>query len=118
MNESGISVSGDRVLIDPEVIEEKSEGGIIIAESIREQHGISNVFGKLVGVGKDCWTDYDAPFAQVGDRVVFAKFGGLFITGEDGVDYRIFNDTDIIATVSDGVKYAGLEARKPVGEKE
>jgi co-chaperonin GroES (HSP10) len=117
MNSSGISVSGDRVLVLVEDLEEITEGGIIIAESALKQHGMSNVFGKLIDVGPDCWDDRTEVYADIGDRIVFAKFGGLFITGEDGIEYRIFNDTDIIARVTNEVKYAGLEPRKPVGER-
>ena len=111
MNNSGINVVGDRILIEPEEIEEKTEGGIIIADQIREEHGVANVFGRLVQAGPDAWSDYSSSFAEVGDRVMFAKFGGLMVVGSDGKKYKVCNDTDITAVVTDEVSYTGLTAR-------
>jgi|DEB0MinimDraft_10_1074344.scaffolds.fasta_scaffold05829_3 chaperonin GroES len=112
VNNSGIEPVGDRVVIKAEPIEEKTSGGILIPDPERAKHGNSQVFGHIVAIGPDAWSDYSEPFAKVGDRVIFAKFGGLFVDGEDGEEYRIFNDVDVTARVSDGVRYAGLEPRK------
>ena len=115
-NNSGIRVVGDRILIYPEPLEEMSSGGIYIAEDIRDQHGLAQVFGTLVGVGPDCWSDYKGPFAEEGQRVMFAKYGGLNVTGADGETYRLCNDTDITAVVDESVKYGELSARKRINE--
>ena len=32
-----------------------------------------------------------------GARVVFARYSGITIKGDDGVDYRLMNDKDIVA---------------------
>ena len=32
-----------------------------------------------------------------GDRVMIAKYGGVMIAGDDGQDYRIMNDADVVA---------------------
>jgi hypothetical protein len=93
--------------------------------------------GVLVAVGPDAWSHsvevverlidgqwkviekrskgYSEPFAQIGDRVAFAKYGGLQVEGEDGINYRILNDEDITAKVSEGVSFTELKSRKPVG---
>ena len=136
-NESGIFPSGNRLLVKPDEIEKKSAGGIIIPETEAEKHAVTQTAGILVAVGKDCWkhkvetvyrvidgqkkmveerhTGYSAPFAKVGDRVMFAKFGGLRVVGQDGETYRILNDEDITTTLSEGVKTTDLEARKRMG---
>lgn len=135
-NNSGINPSGDRVVIQPDAIEEVTEGGIVIATSVIESHQSAQSIGVLVAVGPDAFTHsvsiteryidgawkpvertttgYKEDFAQVGDRVAFAKFGGLNVEGADGLDYKVMNDTDITGRVSEGVKFTQLHSRKSV----
>lgn len=138
-NSSGIFPSGDRVLIRPDDIEKKTKGGIIIAETIAEQHQNAQSTGVLVAVGPDAFTHqttlterfidgswkpvertttgYSGPFANIGDRVAFAKYGGLQVEGEDGVVYRVMNDEDITARVSRDVEFTDIKSRKPVSQE-
>lgn len=138
MNKSGIEPSGDRVVIFPDVIKETTEeSAIYIPDAVREKHMHAQSTGILVAAGPDAWSHsvetverlidgqwkvierrrkgYSQPFAQVGDRVCFAKYGGLQVEGEDGEKYRILNDEDITAKVSDGVSFTELKSRKAVG---
>ena len=138
-NSSGITPSGNRVIVKPDDIERKSEGGIIIPDAQADKHAHAQSIGTLVAVGPDAWMDsvervyrvmdnqlrlaevrktgFSKPFAKPGDRVAFAKYGGLQVTGEDGETYRILNDMDITATVADGVSFSDIQARKPVSQK-
>lgn len=138
MNTTGISPSGNRVLVKPDDVEKKTAGGIIIADSIAEQRQHAQSTGTLVAVGPDAFihttkiterlidgqwkqvervkTGYSEPFADVGDRVTFAKYGGLIVEGEDEESYRILNDTDITARVSDAVSFTDIKSRKAVGK--
>ena len=115
-NRSGIYPSGDRVLVKPDPIEETTKGGIVIASTIAEKHFLAQTSGVLVATGVDCWSDYKEPFAQIDDRVMFAKYGGLDVVGKDGEHYRILNDTDITARIDEGVTFDGIEARKRMGQ--
>ncbi len=56
---------------------------------------------------------YTEPFAAPGDRIAFAIYAGLESTGEDGEKYKVINDTDITAKVSERVTQTSIEARKP-----
>ena len=136
---TGIFPSGNRVVVKPDEVEEKTEGGIIIASAISEKYEHANATGTLVAVGPDAFTHtyevterlidgqwkpverkvtgYSEAFAEEGDRVAFAKYGGLVVQGEDGEKYRILNDTDITARVSDAVEFTDLKTRQRVGEK-
>lgn len=131
MNKSGIHPSGDRVLIRPDDIEEKTEGGIIIPSTVGELHAMAQSIGTFVEAGPDAYIDhvekdaegritkivgYKGHFAKPGDRVAFAKYGGLQVTGKDGVAYRIMNDVDVTAVVEEGVNFTDLKARTPVAE--
>jgi co-chaperonin GroES (HSP10) len=101
-NKSGITPKGNRVLVLPDEIEEMSAGGIALPEDARKQHAMSQTTGIFIAAGPDAWTHstqikyrmidgawkpaekivtgYSEPFAEPGDRVVFAKFGGLDAT--------------------------------------
>lgn len=126
-NESGIHPSLDRVLIKPDDIEEKTEGGIIIPETVGELHAMAQSIGTFVEAGPDAYTQYvekDAegrivsirgyskPAAKPGDRVAFAKYGGLQVEGKDGKVYRLMNDEDVTAVVDEGVSFTDLKSRK------
>jgi co-chaperonin GroES (HSP10) len=131
MNKSGIHPSGDRVLIKPDEIEKKTDGGIIIPETVSELHAMAQSIGTFIEAGPDAYTDhvekdaegritkivgYKSHFAKPGDRVAFAKYGGLQVLGKDGVSYRIMNDVDVTAVVDEGVSFTELKARTPVAE--
>ena len=140
INGSGVFPCGDRVVVLPDVIEEMTPGGIIIPESNLEKHQHSQMAGILVAVGSDAWTHsvitverlidgqlkvverrtsgYSKPFAKVGDRVCFARYNGQLFDGEDGKKYRLLNDEDITANVSDTVDFTEMRLRKPLGAKE
>lgn len=122
-NKSGIYPLGDRVLIKPDEIEKTSPGGIIIVDP-EERHAMAQSIGTVVAVGPDCWVDhvergpegvktvgFSGPFAQPGDRVCFAKYGGLQVPGKDGLPYRIMNDVDITARVDDDVDFTDFKPR-------
>jgi co-chaperonin GroES (HSP10) len=130
-NESGIHPCGDRVLILPDDIEKVTEGGIIIPGTVGELHQMAQSIGTFIEAGPDAyshWTQtvYDAkgnvvsvtkrgysqPFAKPGDRVAFAKYGGLQVTGSDGKVYRLMNDEDVTAEAEEGVSFTDLKSRQ------
>ena len=122
-NKSGIHPAGDRVLIKPDEVEKVTEGGIIIPDT-NERYAMAQSIGTVVEVGPDCWVDhvergpegvktrgFSQPFAKPGDRVCFAKYGGLQVPGKDGEQYRIMNDVDITARVEEGVDFTDWKPR-------
>lgn len=137
INKSGVEPRGNRVLVKPDVINEKSEGGIIIPESDRNKHQAAQMAGVLVAVGQDAWMDrttivrrlldgqlkvveqritgYSRPAAKVGDRICFAQWNGRNFEGQDGEQYRLLNDEDIMATISDAVDFTEMRSRAPLG---
>ena len=132
MNKSGIHPSGDRVLIRPDDIEEITEGGIIIPSKVSELHAMAQSIGTFIEAGPDAYIDhvekdaegkitkivgYIRHFAKPGDRVAFAKYGGLQVTGKDGVTYRIMNDVDVTAVVEEDVHFTDLKSRMPVFQR-
>ena len=87
------------MLVKPDPVEETTKGGIVIAETIRDSHGSAQNTGTLLAAGPDAWREFKGRWANVGDKVLFAKYGGLLIHGLDGEDYRLLNDEQITAVV-------------------
>jgi co-chaperonin GroES (HSP10) len=108
VNESGIQPQGDRVLVRIEDLGMKKEHAIFVPDSVKDQHKEAQMAGLLTAVGDDAWSDYSKPFASIGQRIMFARHGGIKVTGKDGINYRIMNDVDITATLEEGVEFHDL----------
>jgi len=82
----------DRVLVEPEEIEEsRTKSGIIIPDTAKEKPRT----GKVIEVGTD---EELAENIKVGDKIVFAKFTGDEIEFE-GKKYLIVSRSDILAVI-------------------
>jgi co-chaperonin GroES (HSP10) len=59
--------------------------------------------GTLVAVGINAWKGFDdgIPWAKVGDKVYFAKYGGFEIE-QDGQVLRLMADEDIVGIIREG----------------
>lgn len=91
---------GYRVIVEPDSGERESEGGIVLVDT---KGRMEQDFGTLVAVGPLAWTDHGdgKPWAKVGDRVGYAKYGGKMIGDPDtGRQYRILSDEDINVVVN------------------
>lgn len=83
----------DRLLIELVEEETKTSSGIIIPDTAKEKPRM----GLVVAVGTD--EDLQAK-VKVGDKVLFAKYGGEEITA-DGKEYKIVQRSDVLAVVED-----------------
>ena len=82
----------DRVLVEPEEIEEsRTKSGIIIPDTAKEKPRT----GKVIEVGTD---EELAENIKVGDKIVFAKFTGDEIEFESK-KYLIVSRSDILAVI-------------------
>lgn len=92
MSKLNIKPLADRVVIEPSPAEEKTAGGIIIAESAKEKPQRGTVVA--AGPGKT-----DEPVTvKVGDTVLYGKYAGTEISLE-GSEYLIMRESDILAIV-------------------
>jgi chaperonin GroES len=87
---------GDRVLVKPNVEEEKTAGGIVLPDTAKERPQ----WGEVIAVGAGKWDESGKnriPMeVKVGDKVVFAKYGGTEVK-VDGEEYLILRESDILA---------------------
>jgi len=82
----------DRVLVEPEEIEEsRTKSGIIIPDTAKEKPRT----GKVIEVGTD---EELAENIKVGVKIVFAKFTGDEVEFE-GKKYLIVSRSDILAVI-------------------
>lgn len=102
-NHSGIVPVGHRVLILPEQVETTTKSGIIVTTD-EKREALAQMYGIVVAIGKECYSDKETRWCSVGDRVSFAKYSGLVYKGVDGKDYRVINDLDVVALVLEGVR--------------
>lgn len=130
MNKAEIYPSGSKILIKPDPIKETiGDTSILLPPSEKEKYQSGVASGTLIAVGPDFCTHvterdssgavsvvrgYSKPFAEVGDRIAFAKYGGLRCRGGDGERYIICNDEDITAVIGDSVEFTDLP-RKGAG---
>jgi len=81
----------DRLLIKIEASVETTKSGIIIPDTAKEKPTV----GVVIEVGTD---EALQELIKVGDRVVFAKYGGEEIT-MDGVDYKVIQRADVLGII-------------------
>lgn len=89
----------ERVLLQVVEPEERKVGGIIIPDTVTEKPQV----GEVIAVGDDVVNkDLDRkPLSQivkVGDKVLFAKYGGTEVE-VDGTKYLLVNRSDVLAVL-------------------
>jgi chaperonin GroES len=93
---SGIHPLEYKVLVKPQKIEEKTEGGIVLTNETRDKEEMAEVEAELIAVGPIAFEDWEV-FPKIGAKVHFAKYAGIYVKGNDGENYRLINDKDILA---------------------
>ena len=90
---------GDRVVVKPSAKEEVSKGGIIIPDTAKEKPQEGTVIA--VGSGKLQDNGDRSPMElKVGDKVLFAKYGGTEFKFE-GDDLLVLRESDILAVLAE-----------------
>jgi len=94
-----LEVLGHRVLVKPDPIEEKTASGLIISYGDKEQlHKRAMDKGTVIGIGKNAWKSFDDghSWAEVGDKVYYAKHAGKWLLDPDTEEEVVLlNDEDI-----------------------
>ena len=80
---------GGRIVVKPLKQEEKTEGGIYLPETANKEKPQR---GDVIAVGPDF------KGVKKGDKVLFAKYGGVEIEVEDE-EYLVLNEDDVLAVI-------------------
>jgi len=88
---------GDRVIVTVDKEEEKTVGGIVLANNAKEKPQTAEVVA--VGAGSITEDGKTLPMhIKVGDKVLFDKYAGSNVKFDD-TDYLILHEKDIMAIV-------------------
>jgi co-chaperonin GroES (HSP10) len=101
---------GYRVLIKPDPIEKTTASGLIIKTDERlDKH--TRHTGTVVKIGSTAWKDVGdgTPWCEVGDKVIYAKYAGSWITDpatvdpltDKGEEYILIADQDLLCKLED-----------------
>ncbi|QDT95783.1 co-chaperone GroES [Gimesia aquarii] len=87
----------DRLVIEPNVAEETTAGGIVLPDTAQEKPQSGTVVavgpGRLLESGERC------PVAvEIGDEVLYGKYGGTDIE-VSGKEVKILRESDILAKI-------------------
>lgn len=94
---ASIKPLGDRVLVQPDVAEEKTSSGIIIPDTAKEKPQQGTVVA--VGAGKVENGNKIEMSVKDGDKVLYGKYAGTEVS-LDGEDYLIMRESDIMGIIS------------------
>ena len=93
MSEIKLKPLGDRVVVKPAAAEEKTAGGIILPDTVKEKPVEGTVVaagpGKVADDGKAIKME-----VKVGDKVLYGKYSGTEVT-ISGEEYLIMRESDI-----------------------
>lgn len=105
---------GHKLIIQQDALEETyGESQIVIVRENEKLERAAVQTGRIVAMGPDCWKAFrqidengternGLPWAKIGDHVMYAKYGGAFITDPgSGVEYILLNDEDISVIIED-----------------
>lgn len=82
----------DRVLISPAAAEEKTVGGIIIPDTVKEKP----LQGSVIAVGEG--KSDEKMVLKEGDEVLYGKYAGTEVEFE-GEKYLIMRQSDVVAVI-------------------
>jgi co-chaperonin GroES (HSP10) len=102
-----------RVIVKREVVKEKTSGGVIIPDHIKEKHKNVSCVGEIVALGETAgWVDVPTEglkqIMSVGDKVAFGRHSGAWLDATYGAsgendDGTLFicQDEDILAVIKE-----------------
>lgn len=98
---------GHKLLVEQDKLEEKTDWGLEIIRENEKLERAALMTGTIVSIGPDCWKAFrqidddgvernGGRWAKEGDRVMYAKYGGAFVTDpETDKEYVLLNDEDL-----------------------
>jgi len=88
----------DRIVVKVSPPKETSKGGILIPEASKEKPQEGTIIA--AGPGKAADNGTIVPLeVKAGDVVLFAKYGGVEITTDEGEELLILKESDVLAIV-------------------
>ena len=96
--------TGYRMLIIPYFPPQKTQGGLYVPDQVRDREAFATVAAYVVKLGPDAYQDQQkfptGPWCSQKDWVLIGRYAGNRFKVE-GLEVRIINDDNIIATILD-----------------
>ena len=90
---------GDKILVKRVEAESQTESGIYLPESAKEKPQEAEVVA--LGEGRELDNGERAEFqVSKGDKVLLSKWGGTEVKLDDGADYLILSEEDILGVIA------------------
>lgn len=91
----GLNPIDDRIVVEVEEADEKTEGGIVLPDAAKEKPQRGKVIA--VGNGKRLDNGQRAPLTlKNNDRVIFGKYSGTEVKFQ-GKEFKILRESDVLA---------------------
>lgn len=95
---------GYHLLIATLDVQEKTDGGVYMPDSLKSAEQTASIIGMVVGMGDEAYSDQNkfssGPWCKEGDFVIFRSYSGTrFKIG--GKEFRLINDDTVEAVVDD-----------------
>ena len=105
MNPTGIKPVEYKVLILQDEVEDKSSGGIWLADTTRDRQTEAQDRGTIVEVGGMAFSDWRGIKPKVGDKVLYDRYAGSAIRFRDKENkmsvYRLCEDKKVGAVLEE-----------------
>lgn len=107
-NACGMVPIGDHILVLIDAAVDRSKGGIIITDDLLAKRQMAAETGTVVALGEGAfyWNsersrEFLGRKPKPGDHIMFARYAGRFITGNDGHHYRVMIDKEVAGIATD-----------------
>lgn len=113
INPKAIKPLWNNLLVRQEKPPEKSSGGIYMPDDTRDKEKFQEIVAEVVKIGDMAFETLNEQenayvkrkgYPQIGDKVIFRRYGGKVFDeelGEEGFIYRLIDETDITAILED-----------------
>jgi len=95
---------GYKLLIGLPEIEDKTEGGLYMPDSLKDAEGIASIIGFVMEMGPDAYLDKEkfphGAYCKKGDFVIFRSYSGTRFKIHNK-EFRLINDDTVEAVVDD-----------------
>jgi chaperonin GroES len=99
-NDTGLTLTGDRILVLPPKVEETTKGGIVIVDATKEKEERAVTTGILVAVGPDAMAHRNMKGVKIGDNLFYARYAGDNVPlTKNGMKYRVMNAADVVGVL-------------------
>lgn len=99
-----IEPEGTKVVIQPDEVDERTKGGLWLPQQTKQMEQNAVTTGTIMRVGPEAEIHFSDKgsmrAAEVGDRVVFARYGGVEIKWGKK-KFRIVQDADVVAFLNE-----------------